>query len=262
MAERKRLFIPPAENLLARWVAGVLVFAALNLVADQNILSKVSAEDLHHESRSSGRLIFNSDRNPLVLENGAIKVVPLIETVGVETTGGGSEAIVKSPEEIMQAKWVEVQKIMEANPDRFSEQDFIDLGIYFPIYWEAGKKYDLPWYLLWVIHQEESHVSRDPNGLNGSNGYETGMQLTYLYTNKSYVADAMVNIPDYVFNFPTRDSRDIQGICAAAKKLHADGSFWGHEGDWAIIDGLHAYSAAGPAERRAATYLALKETFG
>lgn len=262
MAERKRFPLSPVESL-SNAVAVILVIT-LPYFTDNNGqgFQAYAAEDLNIRPVASERLIFNADTHPLVFENGVIKVVPFIEPAVTEETGGGGEATVKSPEEIMQAEWAKVQKKMAENPNRFSEQDLIDLGIYFPVYWEAAKKYDLPWYLFPPTHQDESNVSLNPDAFTGFNGYKNGFQRNPYYYPESYVDEAVSGAPEYLFELETRHPSDVREAYFFARKIKDDGGYWGHEGDWAIVDALDAYSARGPAQSRFYRYTRLKEIFG
>ncbi len=54
-------------------------------------------------------------------------------------------------------------------------QQLEDFTMYFPIYYGGQTKYEIPWFLLWIIHTHETTVSRasDPE----RNGYRGAMQL-------------------------------------------------------------------------------------
>lgn len=54
------------------------------------------------------------------------------------------------------------------------EQQLDDFEIYFPIYKAAQIKYQVPWFLLWIIHTHETVASRDPNP--GASDYVGAMQ--------------------------------------------------------------------------------------
>lgn len=41
-----------------------------------------------------------------------------------------------------------------------------DLNMYFDMYWAGWEKYQVPWYMLWVMHIQESTVSRDKKAEN------------------------------------------------------------------------------------------------
>lgn len=49
-----------------------------------------------------------------------------------------------------------------------------DFDIYFPIYRGAQEKYNIPWFLLWIVHTHETTVSRDKNP--EESGYRGAMQ--------------------------------------------------------------------------------------
>lgn len=45
-----------------------------------------------------------------------------------------------------------------------------DMNMYFDMYWAGWEKYQVPWYALWVIHIQESTVSRDINADRNGDG--------------------------------------------------------------------------------------------
>ena len=55
----------------------------------------------------------------------------------------------------------QVLEVLREHSEVFSQNDIEDIGIYFPIYEKVGERYDLPWYLLFIVHKAESTASRN-----------------------------------------------------------------------------------------------------
>lgn len=216
-----------------------LVIACLNLPANESQISQAKVAEPTKISIST-------------LQKNYLRVRPIIEP---------------SAEMVCRSHWLEVEKVLKACPEEFSEQDFSDLQIYFPIYFKAGEKYDIPWYLLWIIHQQESDVSRDEYALLGRDGFNIGaMQRAWRVYPDSVAEQAAAFAPDFLREIQTRDPNDLREICFAAWKLDADGKWWsrqsGQTGDEAIHKALGAYCASIYADQRFEIYLALKPILG
>jgi len=88
-----------------------------------------------------------------------------------------------------------LRKVVENN-DLFAgfkklteEERLEDFDTYFPIYLAAELKYEIPWYLLWIIHVHETTASRERWPEVG--GYKGAMQRSVLYYPDSVVAEAV-----------------------------------------------------------------------
>ncbi len=130
-------------------------------------------------------------------------------------------------------------------------QDAEDLAIYYPIYRAGQDRYGVPWYLMWIIHQEESTVSINPEGLDGSVHY--GAMQRALEFHKTENVDFTNRGLEFLGALPTRrfdDAREIIWATAAVSEWAGEGKDY-HRA-------LLKYSAAVHAENRWQKYLNLK----
>lgn len=66
-----------------------------------------------------------------------------------------------------------------------SEQRIDDLNRYFPIYRAADLKYQVPWLLLWIMHADETAVSRDLNPNQGQHRGAMQIDVSYKYLDEA-----------------------------------------------------------------------------
>lgn len=157
------------------------------------------------------------------------------------------------------------EKDIFAGFKNFTEQQRVDdFNEYFPIYRAADLKYQVPWSLLWIIHADETTVSRDP-GLNQGKQIK-GMQIDPNYD--QYLAEAPVGW-EILSDLPgPRDPNDWEEILKAAlyirngaeqvKKLY--GSELSDED--AILEVVkYRYSAPQYGRARVKQYLKIKPLF-
>lgn len=139
-----------------------------------------------------------------------------------------------------------IEKKMILRKDLFSEQDFEDLRIYYPIYAAASEKYNIPWYLLWITHKGESTVSRNPEVFKPGGLHHGSMQRAVKFYSKEDVRIATTGLEFLAeLELPQRHFDDWEEIVWAASKLRRD---WDATGS--LLGALHSYSALGPAEFR------------
>lgn len=118
-----------------------------------------------------------------------------------------------------------------------------DLKLYYPIYRAGQDKYGVPWELTWIIHQEESNVSRNPAAFE-SNIHYGAMQRAVEYHTLEDRGRANEGL-EYLGNLPVRHSDDAMEIILATAEV----------AEWAGPDrnferALYKYSASGPAADR------------
>ena len=149
-----------------------------------------------------------------------------------------------------QLEQFKVMETVENNPQVFSEQDAVDVEMYYPIYKAAGVKFNVDWYLLWIMHQEESTVSRDPNAFNGSDGYVGAMQRDpYFYPEE--IVDGASEGLEHLTKLPQRHATDWREIAFAGWKINRDRQNAQNRGaNEPLLSALFAYSAQGPALSR------------
>jgi len=155
----------------------------------------------------------------------------------------------------------EVMEIVENNPQVFSKQDVADIEMYYPIYKAAGDKFNVDWYLLWIVHQKESTVSRNPNAFNGSNGYAGAMQRNPYFYPEETVDGASEGL-EYLAELPQRHPTDSREIAVAAWKISRDREVVQNRGgSQPLLSALQAYGDDGEAYKRWQTYNGLKPIF-
>lgn len=154
-----------------------------------------------------------------------------------------------------------VMKIVEDNPQVFSKQDAVDVDMYYPIYKAAGDKFNVDWYLLWIVHQKESTVSRNLRAFDGSNGYAGAMQRNpYFYPEE--IVDGASEGLEYLAELPQRHPTDWREIAFAAWKVNRDQQAAKEKGrSQPLLSALQAYGDDGEAYKRWQTYNSLKPIF-
>jgi len=153
--------------------------------------------------------------------------------------------------ELVQAREkAKVLEIIDLHPEAFLKQDRVDIEMYYPIYKAAGDKFNVDWFLLWIVHQKESTVSRDSNAFNGSNGYAGAMQRNPYFYPESVVDLASKGLEQLAV-LPQRNPTDWREIAFAAWKINRDRQNAQNRGaNEPLLSALFAYSAQGPALSR------------
>jgi hypothetical protein len=142
-----------------------------------------------------------------------------------------------------------------------------DFRTYFPFYKAAESKYGVPWSLLWIIHIQETNVSRsfDPE----ASGYLGAMQRSPKYYPDGVAQRAAANW-EFLSNLPQRyhhkegnRTSDFEEIFFAAWKISRDAASirekqpsLSHEES--ILQANFSYCAAQHAEERIKQYRAIK----
>ena len=147
-----------------------------------------------------------------------------------------------------------IMEIVSSNPD-FLEDDLVDIAMYGQIYMRVGEKYQLPWYLLWIVHKAESRVSRDPNAFNGSSRHIGGFQRDPGW--RQSVVDAAAEGLEDLAGLPQRHPTDWREAAFAGWHLAKI-----RKVDTEIIRGaLRSYSAQEPALDRYQVFLEYQQIF-
>ncbi len=136
-----------------------------------------------------------------------------------------------------------ILKKVRENPSIFdTENDIEDLQMYYPIYRAAEEKTGVDWFVLWVMHQQESTVSRDPNAFGGY--YAGSMQRDPNY-HPQKIVDQISSDVAFLADLPQRHFDDWKEIRWAAQKIKEDKETTG-----SLLGAFLRYSAEGPAYRR------------
>lgn len=148
-----------------------------------------------------------------------------------------------------------IEKKMQLRKDLFTEQDFEDLRMYYPIYQTAAEKYNFSWYLLWIIHQAESTVSRDSTAYEPGKLHYGPIQRAVKVYSKKDVKEATAGF-EFLATLPQRHLDDWEEIVWAAAKLRAD---WDAGGS--LLAALYSYSDKEFAEARYQKFLLFSQIF-
>lgn len=154
-----------------------------------------------------------------------------------------------------------IERYKEEIPDilkklNADQQQVGDLTTYFPIYRIAQDKTGVPWYLTWIVHEQESTASRNPSAFSVGSPHYGAMGRAVQFHPESDVERAS---KDYGFlaDLPQRHFDDWQeiiwGATALSEYIKAAGS---------VPGGLGRYSAAGPAQERYVEYEKYRAIFG
>jgi hypothetical protein len=101
-----------------------------------------------------------------------------------------------------------------------------DYNLYFSMYKAGEEKYKVPWFLLWLLHEQESGASLHP--YPEQSGYVGGMQRSKYYYDEQYVAESIKGF-EFLNLLPQRYSKntgaytnDCEEIMFAARKISED----------------------------------------
>lgn len=145
---------------------------------------------------------------------------------------------------------------VESNPQLFNvPQDEEDLSIYYPIYRAAQDKFGVDWYTLWIIHQQESTVSRNPAAFEEGTMHFGAMQRSP-QSHPQVDVDRYFQGFEYLNSIQTRNVTDPEEIIYAGASIAENTDITG-----SLLGALNKYSASGPAESRYERYLILKSVF-
>jgi hypothetical protein len=116
-----------------------------------------------------------------------------------------------------------VLSIMSSKQNLFSKSMIEDVTVYYPVYKAVADKYGLKWYLLWIVHEQESSASRNPKAFDGSSAPHLGaMQINdknYPNLDLKNAAEGLEDLEKFQTIHP---ERDLQDIAEGGLILHAD----------------------------------------
>lgn len=160
----------------------------------------------------------------------------LINKTGIAILGGlGLQSLTKSPiyaqsytprEEAWysdpKAFWEtvdpKIERILEVASSKFSPDQNQDLKIYTPFYLAGEIKFEVPWLLLWIIHEEETTTSRDKNP--DRSGYFGAMQRDNSFWPDRDAEKAIADMP-FLKTLPQRYPSDAREILWASSFIRA-----------------------------------------
>lgn len=188
----------------------------------------------------------------IMAANAVVKQAADFKALMVKNSDHGSQ--IKPELTSDQAK--QIEKYKQELPDVLKKinadsQQTEDLEIYYPIYRAAGDKFGVPWDLLWIVHEQESTVSRNAAAFE-SNIHYGAMQRAVEFHPQEDVDRANVGL-EYLQALPARHFDDAVEIVWAAAAV---GEWSGEQNDFHRA--LLRYSARGPAEERFQKFLELE----
>ncbi len=150
---------------------------------------------------------------------------------------------------------------MKAHEDIFSDKYIKDVKMYYPIYKAVADKYHMDWYLLWIVHENETGASAGTRGFAPSSYYKGAMQRDPNIWTKNFVDNAAEGLEDLA-NVSQRHKDDWKEIAAGAKILQRNIERYANLGKTdAILNSLLLYSADGPAHKRFNLYQKYSKIF-
>lgn len=141
------------------------------------------------------------------------------------------------------------------------------LRMYYPIYRSAQDRFNVPWFLLWMIHDAESTCSQDKNAFITPPVLDQygAMQREINYYPQSKVEEAAKGF-EYLSGLEQFRPDDWKEILWAASKLDRDAQnaqnlYPLKDRNWTLGDALYAYCRQDEAERRIERFKTLLSIF-
>lgn len=139
------------------------------------------------------------------------------------------------------------------------------LRMYYPIYRIAQEAFDVPWYLLWLIHDAESGLSTDPIAFGNTRENYGAMQRAK-NTYGEVEVESIAFSYKYLANLPQNHPDDWREILWAAAKISRDAenakrSYAHNNWNRALEEAQHAYCSKPEAIIRIERFRKLKEIF-
>jgi hypothetical protein len=263
MASRENLF-NTGINMGRLAVAGAVLY-----VGAQQIDGASQNPDINQSPVLRGQILTSEEvgglRNYEVLMAKSARIEPtvipiadlaLVPTPEPETQK--MEMMSVAPMTAEQAQRIEKYKeelpniLMKLNAD---PQQTEDLKMYYPIYRAAQDKSGVPWYLTWIVHEDESSASRNANAFILGSGHYGAMQRAVEFHPDSDIERASAGY-SFLKDLPQLHPDDwreiVWGAEALSEYIQSSGS---------TLGGLERYSAAGPAQTRYGKYLRAENIF-
>lgn len=208
-----------------------------------------------------GHKIEEIDPNLILEELGLVPADPISGILEKDVKQEDDVIKVRTKTESVLSPWEHVWETVGTNPD-FSAQDREDIKLYYPIYSAVGAKYDISWYLLWIIHEQETTASFSQSAFEQGHAHYGAMQRSVAFYGEDAVNEASAGL-DALALLPQRHLDDWREIAFAGWKLRRDiDSATGEGSSEPVLGALYAYSAAGPANYRWQLYQTYRNIFG
>lgn len=212
----------------------------------------------------------DEDFKPVVIYENDIKERPsLIPYSNVNVADEGQEKRATSPitkvTEIVE-KDIELELVidkMKSNRELFNKKYIKDVKLYYPIYKAVADKFDMDWYLIWIVHEKETGASAGERGFANDSYYVGAMQRDPNIWTEEFVNEAAEGLKDLA-KLPQRHKDDWKEIATGARILDRNIDKYlddGYSKSKSVLKALLLYSADGPARERFSLYKDVKEVF-
>lgn len=152
---------------------------------------------------------------------------------------------------------------MKSNKDLFGSKYIKDVKLYYPIYKAVADKFDMDWYLIWIVHEKETGASAGKRGFANDSYYVGAMQRDPNIWTEEFVNEAAEGLKDLA-KLPQRHKDDWKEIATGARILDRNIDKYlddGYSKSKSVLKALLLYSADGPARERFSMYKDVKEVF-
>jgi hypothetical protein len=172
-----------------------------------------------------------------------------------------SPEVVETKEQKDKKELDNVILLMKENRNLFSRKYIRDVRMYYPIYKAIAEKFNMDWYLIWIVHEKETGASAGKRGFAEDSYYIGAMQRDPNIWTEDFVDKAAKGLEE-LKDLPQRHKDDWREIAAGARILDRNIDIRDDMNkDKAVLKSLLLYSAEGPALERYDMYLEYKEVF-
>lgn len=241
---------------------GRLAIKKRNVVLSTFLAASLSAgltEPLTQGKNPSEETIYpQSDFNPVIIHEDYIKDKSY-SNIEISPT----PAPEKNKEQKEKEELDKILTLMKDHKEAFSNKKIEDVKIYYPIYKAAAEKYDIDWFLLYIVHEAETGTSRGEKGFAQDSYYVGAMQRDPNVWSNSYVNKSADGLEE-LSKLPQRHKSDWKEIAAAAHMLSDNFHKYEDQGDSrgkAILKALIRYSAEVHARERFELYKEYNKIF-
>jgi hypothetical protein len=169
----------------------------------------------------------------------------------------------KTKEEKDKEELGKILDIMKTHDEVFNNKKIEDVKMYYPIYKAASEKYDIDWFLLFIVHEAETGASRGDRGFAPDSYYIGAMQRDPNVWPDFYVEKSADGLEELA-KLPQRHKNDWKEIAAAAHMLSDNFHNYKDQGESrgkAVLKALIRYSAEEYARDRFELYKEYNKVF-
>lgn len=154
---------------------------------------------------------------------------------------------------------IEINKILDANSNIFSNKYKTDINLYYPIYKPIADKFKIDWYLLFIVHEKETGASAGTRGFAPNSYYIGAMQIAPYW--QEFASLASKGLED-LKKLPQRHKNDWEQIALGGWILNRNIDYYVKLGnERAVFNAIRLYSP-GSYNQRFELYKKYKKLFG